>query len=533
MQKRQPHSSGEPQESKPVQKRSTKETSELSEYIFGKVPPQALPLEEAVLGALLIDRDSLNIVTDLLSPEVFYHHTHQTIYRAIIRLNDRQNPVDILTVTEELRQMAELEKIGGSYYLVELTNRVASAANIEYHSRIIIQKHIQRQLIATGSKMVQEGYDETIDCFEAMDNSEKRLFAITQNTISRSTTEAGSIALSVYKEIADSANEGEIIGEPSGITEIDSLTGGWQKSDLIVIAARPGMGKTGLALTLTINAALNGGAVAFFSLEMSNSQLVKRMISILGSISGHKIRNRRLSADDLKIAAQTVDIIDRLPIYLDDTPGINVSELRAKCRRLKRQHDIKLVIVDYLQLMTFLPEGSVNKNSIREQEVAGISRALKGLAKELNVPVIALSQLSRAVETRGGAKRPQLSDLRESGAVEQDSDQVAFIYRPEYYGILEDEAGCSLKEVAEIIFAKNRHGDTDTVKVKFEKQFTRFSSLELQTDFFARPVANTLHNALEGQNNPANMDNGTAFPAERLGHNEIKPKSRNDEDIPF
>jgi len=514
-----------------------REDAGMLQYEFGKIPPQALPLEEAVLGALMLDRDALNTVSDLLTPEAFYTTAHRVIYQAIMRLHERQNPVDLLTVSEELRKSGELENVGGSYYLAVLTNRVASAANIEYHSRIIQQKHIQRQIITTGTKMVQEGYEETIDCFDALQNAEQGLFAITQNSLSRSITKVGSLAFSTFKQIEQNvlkARTGDgITGKSSGIAEVDALTGGWHDSDLVILAARPGMGKTGFAISVAINAAKCGIPVAFFSLEMANMQLVMRMMAMLGEVNGQKMRDGKLTDEDFTVLAGAAEQLENLPIYLDDTPGISITEMRAKCRRLKRQHDIQLVIVDYLQLMTLSSGGMENKNGNREQEVSGISRALKGLAKELNVPVIALSQLSRAVETRGGAKRPQLSDLRDSGAVEQDADIVSFIYRPEYYGILEDEAGESLKGVAEIIFAKNRHGDTDTVKVKFEKQFTRFSTLKNDQVFFAPAVANAVHNAASLCKNAASLDGDAAFSSSPPPHGDVKPKSRNDEDIPF
>ncbi|MEQ1746505.1 MAG: replicative DNA helicase [Saprospiraceae bacterium] len=514
-----------------------REDAGMSQYVFGKIPPQVLPLEEAVLGALMTDREAMNIVADLLTPEAFYTPAHQAIYQAIMRLHERQHPVDILTVTEELRKCGELDRAGGSYYLVELTNRVASAANIEYHSRIIQQKHIQRQIIATGAKMVKDGYEDTIDCFDALQHAEQDLFAITQNSLSRSSTKAGSIAFSTFKQIEQNAlkarNGDGITGISAGIAEVDALTGGWQNSDLVILAARPGMGKTGFALSVALNAAKCGVPVAFFSLEMTNPQLVMRMMAMLGEVSGHKMRDGSLSDEELMTLAEAADQVENLPIYLDDTPGISIVEMRAKCRRLKRQHDVQLVIVDYLQLMTLTPGGMENKNANREQEVSGISRALKALAKELNVPVIALSQLSRAVETRGGAKRPQLSDLRDSGAVEQDADIVSFIYRPEYYGILEDESGESLKGIAEIIFAKNRHGDTDTIKVKFEKQFTRFSTLENFPHFFVPVVANAGHSRNNTPNNPAGFGGDAAFPDSPSPYGGVKPASRNDQDIPF
>lgn len=512
------------------------EEAALSQYVFGKLPPQSIPLEEAILGALMLDREALTIISDILQPEAFYQNGHQVIYKAIMRLYERQNPVDILTVTEELRKGGDLETAGGSSYLVELTNRVASAANIEYHARIILQKYIQRQLIAAGTKIVKEGYDETSDCFDALDNAEKYLFAITQNTLSRSNTEAGRVGIEVLKIIEQNfqkSRSGIVTGTTSGLRDVDTLTGGWQDSDLIILAARPGMGKTGLALTLALNAAKAEKPVAFFSLEMANTQLVMRMISILGSVSGQKMRNGNLEDYEWQLLGEMVQQIDKLPIYLDDTPSLNVFELRAKCRRMKRQHNIGLVIVDYLQLMSLSMSGQENRAVNREQEVSGISRALKGLAKEINVPIIALSQLSRAVETRGGSKRPQLSDLRDSGAVEQDADIVTFIYRPEYYGIKEDETGQSLEGVAELIFAKHRHGDTDTIKVKYEKQFARFTSLEIEQDFFAPNVANAVNKHGSSVNNPASFGGDAAFPNQPPPYGGVKPKSRNDEDIPF
>jgi replicative DNA helicase len=537
MRDQQPNSSREYQPKMRQKQPQMREDTGMSQYVFGKIPPQALPLEEAVLGALMMDREAAGIVSDLLTPEAFYTPAHQAIYCSILRLHERQHPVDLLTVTEELRKCGELDTAGGSYYLVELTSRVASTANIEYHSRIILQKHIQRQIIATGTRMVKDGYEDTVDCFEALQHAEQGLFAITQNTLSRSSAKAGSIAFSTFKQIEQNALKSRasagITGIAAGIVEVDALTGGWQNSDLVILAARPGMGKTGFALSAALNAAKCGAPVAFFSLEMANPQLVMRMMAMLGEVSGHKMRDGSLSDEELMTLAAAADRIENLPIYLDDTPAISVPEMRAKCRRLKRQHDIQLVIVDYLQLMTLAPAGLENKNANREQEVAGISRALKALAKELNVPVIALSQLSRAVETRGGAKRPQLSDLRDSGGVEQDADIVSFIYRPEYYGILEDEAGESLRGIAEVIFAKNRHGDTDTVKVKFEKQFTRFSSLENCPHFFTPTVANAGHRQNSTPNNPAGLGGDSAFPATPPPYGGIKPASRDDKDIPF
>lgn len=460
-------------------KRSQSPNNEsMSNFVFGKVQPQAIPLEEAVLGALMLDREALPMVIDTLRAESFYLESHQEIYRAIIRLFERSNPVDLLTVTEELKKAGELDRIGGGYYLVELSNRVASAANIEYHARIIAQKHIQRELITVSTRTIRDAYEDTTDVFNLLDEAEKGLFAITQNNLSRSYESMGSLSSKVLKQIEElSKKEDGLTGVPTGFTDLDRLTSGWQPSDLIIIAARPGMGKTSMVLAVALNAALDfGKGVALFSLEMASTQLVQRLISMESEIPATKFRNGKLEDYEWQMLQSTVERLNSVPIFIDDTPGINIFELRAKCRRLKMQHDIQMVIVDYLQLMT----GSVDSKGggNREQEIGSISRALKSLAKELNVPVIALSQLSRAVEVRGGSKRPQLSDLRESGSIEQDADIVSFIYRPEYYQILEDEQGQSLKGVAEFIIAKHRNGALDTIRLKFTDTFAKFSNLD-------------------------------------------------------
>ena len=784
----------------------------LSNFVFGKVQPQAVPLEEAVLGALMLDREALPMVMDILRPESFYLEAHQHIYKAVIRLFERSNPVDLLTVTEELKKAGDLDKIGGGYYLVELSNRVASAANIEYHARIIAQKHIQRELIGVSTRTIRDAYEDTTDVFNLLDEAEKGLFAITQNNLSRSYESMGSLSSKVLKQIEElSKKEDGLTGVPTGFTDLDRLTSGWQPSDLIIVAARPGMGKclgkgtlvlmydgtlrkvedlvagellmgddstprtilsttrgeemmywvrqdlgidyrvneshilslkgiataaspapgevlnisvkeylqqseafkssykgyktavdfaekpvpvhpyylglwlgadsntslppetlvlnpesegqslysvkqqasqvqpevqidkdrqapmghslqgllqdlgvwdnkqvpqdylinsktnrlellaglmdsaghnlvlskgieitlkseklargvkflgdslgfrtilteekaadiatgtdtegwrlcfygepaqiplrilreqpkpwkssknwqltdirveadtvdeyygfeldgnglflledmtvthnTSMVLAVALNAALDfGKGVALFSLEMASTQLVQRLISMESEIPATKFRNGKLEDYEWQMLQTTVERLNSVPIYIDDTPAINIFELRAKCRRLKQQHDIQLIIIDYLQLMTGSTDSSRGGN--RAQEIGSISRALKSLAKELNVPVIALSQLSRAVEVRGGSKRPQLSDLRESGSIEQDADIVSFIYRPEYYQILEDEQGQSLKGIAEFIVAKHRNGALDTVKLKFTDTFAKFSNLD-------------------------------------------------------
>lgn len=483
----------------------------LSNYVFGKVQPQALPLEEAVLGALMLDREALPMIMDILRPESFYLEAHQHIYRAVIKLFERSHPVDMLTVTEELRKSGDIDKIGGGYYLVELTHRVASAANIEYHARIIAQKHIQRELIRVSTRTIKDAYEDTTDVFNLLDEAEKGLFGITQNNLSRTYESMGSLSSKVLKQLEELAGKTDgLTGVPTGFTDLDRITSGWQPSDLVIVAARPGMGKTSLLLAMALNAAKDfNKPVALFSLEMANTQLVQRLISMEAEIPGSKMRSGKLEDYERQQLVSTVERLSSVPIFIDDTPGINIFELRAKCRRLKMQHDIQLVIIDYLQLMSGNSEN--NRNANREQEIAGISRALKSMAKELSVPVIALSQLSRAVEVRGGSKRPQLSDLRESGSIEQDADIVAFIYRPEYYQILEDENGQSLKGIAELIIAKHRHGALDTVRLKFVDQFAKFNNLD-------DPAFAGLHDPLTGPFTPSG----------------ITMQSRmNEEDIPF
>jgi replicative DNA helicase len=451
--------------------------SDASSFAFGKIPPQSIPLEEAVLGAILTTKDSLTVVLDILRPETFYLEAHQFIYKSMVRLFEKSQPIDLLTVTEDLKKQGVFDKIGGAYYLIDLTNRVASAANIEFHARILAQKHIQRELIRSSTNIVKLAFEDTTDVFDLLDSAETELFQIAQNNLSRGAESLSSLSSKVLRSLEElSKREDGLTGVPTGFTELDRITSGWQPSDLIIVAARPGMGKTSFTLALARNAAYDfKKPVAMFSLEMSNVQFAQRLISMESEISGSKLRNGKLESHEWHQLHAAIEKINEAQIFIDDTPGINVFELRAKCRRLKMQHDIQLIIIDYLQLMS--GTGTEGKGN-REQEISTISRALKGLAKELSVPVIALSQLSRAVETRGGSKKPQLSDLRESGAIEQDADIVSFIYRPEYYGLLEDEEGNSQKGVAEIIIAKHRNGALDTVKLKFIDQFAKFTNLD-------------------------------------------------------
>lgn len=491
--------------------RKNKRESDIAAFEMGKVQPQAVPLEEAVLGAIMLDKDALPIVLDILKPSSFYKEAHKLIFKAMMDLFEKSQPVDLLTVDEKLKKNGDLDKVGGPFYLVELTNRVASAANIEYHARIIAQKHIQRELIRVSTKVIKDAFEDTTDVFSLLDQAEQGLFEITQQNLSKGVESMGTLTSRALKMLEElSQKEEGLTGVPTGFTDLDRLTSGWQPSDLIIVAARPGMGKTSFTLALARNAAMDfNKGVAIFSLEMSNVQLVQRLISMEAEISGSKLRSGKLEDYEWQQLQSAIEKMSEVPIFIDDTPGINIFELRAKCRRLKMQHDIQIIIIDYLQLMSGGGDGSKNTN--REQEISGISRALKGLAKELSVPVIALSQLSRAVETRGGSKRPQLSDLRESGAIEQDADIVSFIYRPEYYQILEDEEGQSLKGIGEIIIAKHRNGALDTIKLKFTDRFAKFSNLD-------DPNFNELTDAL----NPGTPSNIIT-----------RPSKMNDDDIPF
>ncbi len=464
-------------------RRVTKPTSAQQLMDIGKIPPQAVELEEAVLGAVMLESDSLAIVIDILQPESFYKDVNSRIWLAITRLFSKSSPVDILTVTQELKSSGELEIVGGAYYITQLTNRVSSAANSEFHARIVAQKFIQRELIRISSDIIRESYEESADVFEQLDKAEQALFSISKSVIKKEVSHVSKILHNVIKELElkETIEQG-LFGVPSGITSLDRNTGGWQKSDLIIIAARPAMGKTALVLTMASNASVKfKRPTAIFSLEMSEEQLITRLISSETEISNSSFK--RVSSDskfqdyEWHLINDKVGVIAQAPLYIDDTPRLSIFELRAKARRLKEHHKIELIIIDYLQLMNGGGEQKGNGN--REQEIANISRSLKALAKELNIPIIALSQLSRAVETRGGDKRPVLSDLRESGAIEQDADIVMFIHRPSYYGITEDRDGNDCRQLSELIIAKHRNGPVDSVKAKYEDRFTRFTDWEV------------------------------------------------------
>lgn len=442
---------------------------------LGKVPPQATDLEEAVLGALMIEQNAVNEVIDVLQPESFYREAHRKIYAVIYDLFERAEPVDIMTVTAELRKKGDLDLVGGAYYVSYLTNRVASSANIQTHARIIAQKHILRELIRISSETIREAYEESTDVFDLLDKAEADLFTVAQGNIRKQWDSLAGVLKTAIENIEAAKNNVDgVSGVPTGFTALDRVTSGWQNSDMIIIAARPGMGKTAFVLSMARNIAVDFNLpVAVFSLEMSSVQLVNRLISAETGIAGDKLRRGNLEDHEFTQLHTRIKKLSKASIYIDDTPSLSVFELRAKARRMKTKHNISLIIVDYLQLMT---AGKDKGN--REQEISTISRSIKTVAKELDIPIIALSQLSRAVETRGGDKKPVLSDLRESGAIEQDADIVSFIYRPEYYDILQDEEGNSLEGLGQVIIAKHRNGALETVSLKFIKDFAKFENID-------------------------------------------------------
>ncbi|MBC6409265.1 MAG: replicative DNA helicase [Ekhidna sp.] len=465
---------GVPQSSATSAKSRQLGISSLSEHL-GKLPPQAIEIEEAVLGALMLERDALSNVMDILHPESFYRDAHQEIYAAIVDLFKDSQPVDIKTVTHQLRKAGKLEWVGGAHYVVELTTKVNSAANVEYHARIIAEQSIKRELIRISSEIQKDAYEDTIDVFKLLDRAEQSLFDVSESHIRKNYDKMSSLMHQAIDEIQTRKDRKDgLTGVPSGFSALDRVTSGWQASDLIIIAARPGMGKTAFVVSALRNAAIDFDTpVAIFSLEMSSVQLVNRLISAEAELPGEKIKKGDLADYEWEQMIHKTRKLSEAPIFIDDTPALSILELRAKCRRLASQHGVTLIIIDYLQLMSGDADNRGGGN--REQEIASISRALKGIAKELNVPVIALSQLSRAVETRGGDKRPQLSDLRESGSIEQDADMVMFLYRPEYYGLDADVDGMPLQGLGEMIIAKHRNGSLDTVNLKFIGKFTKFT----------------------------------------------------------
>ncbi len=451
-----------------ISEQTTNNAATLATLERGKIPPQDIRLEEAVLGGMLIDKKGVDEVIDILKAEAFYRPAHQLIYEAISELFKNTQPIDILTVADQLRKQGKLEAVGGEFYLIQLTQKVSSAAHIEFHARVVLQKHIQRSLIKISNEIIEEAYDETTDVFDLLDSAETKLYNVTDSNLKRSSESARDLVIKARKKIEEIFNRGEeFSGVASGFTEIDKVTAGWQPTDLIIVAARPAMGKTAFTLSMARNISIEGKMpVAFFSLEMSSVQLITRLIASETGLSSDKLRKGNLEDHEWQQLNFKVRELENAPLYIDDTPSLSIFDLRAKARRLVSQYGIKIIIIDYLQLMT---AGGGKGTGNREQEISTISRNLKALAKELNVPIIALSQLSRNVENRPGHKRPQLADLRESGAIEQDADIVTFLYRPEYYkqDTWDDPENSPTTNQAEFIIAKHRNGGLDNIRLKF------------------------------------------------------------------
>lgn len=445
----------------------------------GRVLPQAIDFEEAVLGAMMLEQNAAVSVIDMLREEMFYKESHQKIYKAITQVFHANDPVDLLSVANQLRKNGDLEAIGGAYYLSSLTNRIVSSANIEYHARIVSEKFIQRKLISVSTETIHNAYDNSLDVLEMLDTAEKNLFDIAEQNFRRDSRTMPDIIREVLSDLqAMKVSDKKLRGLPSGFTELDRVTNGWQKANLIIIAARPGMGKTAFVLSMARNIAIEQQKpLAFFSLEMSAADLVMRLISAESGFKQNQLKKGDLTDEDWAVLVNKMTELSNAKLLIDDTAGLSIFELRAKCRRFKQQYDIQGVIIDYLQLMS---GGQDLKGGNREQEISTISRSLKALSKELDIPVIALSQLNRSVESRTTqSKRPQLSDLRESGAIEQDADLVLFIYRPEYYKLttFEDQK-TPAAGLAEIMIAKHRNGPLKDVKLRFIADYAQFCDID-------------------------------------------------------
>lgn len=452
--------------------------------VYDRLPPQAIDAEMAVLGSIMLEDESVGKVIDLLNADCFYRSAHRKIFKAALQLYERSAPVDVITLSEELKRQKSLEEVGGSYYLTELVESIPSAANIEYHARIVLEKYLLRKLIEESASIAHDCYEGIADVYDILDHAEQRIFSLSDKQLRSTFEHIDPIMHETMETIAKyHERHGMVTGVATGYNKLDELTSGFQPGELIIVAGRPSMGKTAFCLNLARNAAVEAEMpVGFFSLEMSKRQLALRMLCAEARVDAHAVRTGTLSEDQWPKLSTCVGVLAEAPIYIDDTPGINVLELRAKARRLKKEKRIGMIMVDYLQLMQG-PRGAES----RQQEISVISRSLKALAKELDVPVVALSQLSRAVEIRGGDRRPMLSDLRESGAIEQDADMVLFIYRPEFYGKTEDDSGKSIEGMAEIIIGKQRNGPIGTVHLSFIKRWAKFENPAYEEDMQGIP----------------------------------------------
>jgi len=441
----------------------------MAEERYERVPPQNVEAEQAVLGALFIDPEAWFTVSDQLGVDDFYRSAHKRIFQAVADVASKMEPIDLITVTACLRDKGHLEEVGGVGYLAALTNVVPTAANVEHHTGLVREKSVLRKLISVATSIASTGYEGAADVSEIIDDAEQKIFDLAQDRITRGFTPIRDILMGTFEQIETLyANKGSLIGIPTGYPDLDRMTSGFQPSDLIIVAARPSVGKTAFALNMAQNVAVrNHATVAIFSLEMSKEQLVQRIICAEANIDSQRLRTGFLEENDWPKLTMAIGTLSEAPIYIDDTPNISVAEMRSKCRRLQAEHDLKLIVIDYLQLV----RGKARSEN-RQQEISEISRTLKALARELKVPVIALSQLSRGVEQRQD-KRPLLSDIRESGSIEQDADVVAFLYRDDYYN--EDS---EKKNIIEIIIAKQRNGPTGKVELVFLKNYNKFVSLE-------------------------------------------------------
>lgn len=446
-----------------------------------RIPPHSNDAEQVVLGAMMLSKEAVNKIIPMLKTEAFYRETHQFIYTAMTSLFERNQPIDIITLKDELQKMGKLQEVGGSYYLSEINSKTPTSANAEHHARIIFEKYLKRKMISTSLEIMGNCFSETTDAFEEIDRASQQIFEIAEsrsgNRSYRPLKKLAMETVEILEKIsAHFQDGGGVVGVPTGLSRLDNMTGGFQKSDMIIIAARPSMGKTALCLSMARNMAVDyKKAVAFFSLEMSAQQLVIRLISAESGVNMQKLRTGDLKNDDWTNIVKTINNLADAPIYIDDSPAMSILDLRARARQMKKEHNIEAIIIDYLQLM------HAPKSESREREISIISRGLKQLAKELDIPVIALSQLNRSVEGRGD-KRPMLSDLRESGSIEQDADLVAFVHRPEYYGITVDEDGNPTDGVAELIIGKQRNGPTGIAKVAFLRESARFENLAYHYD---------------------------------------------------
>lgn len=492
----------------------------------GKVPPNAIDFEKLIIGSCLIDKKGLDHTVDLLTPEVFYDPRHQEIFRAIFSLFSNNHPVDLMTVIQELKRTEKLSAAGGDHYIIELTMGVSSSAHIEYHVRIVLEKYILRSLINISANVIDTAYKESADVFELLDKAEQSFFEVTNGTIKKGFDTANTLVKEAIDKVKSLKDKGGLSGIPSGFRDIDKETGGWQPTDLIIIAARPAMGKTAFILSMARNITVEHNIpMALFSLEMASVQLITRMISSEIEVSSEKLRKGTLNDEEWQRLFNNVTALEKAPLFIDETPALSIFDFRAKCRRLVMQHGVKIIMVDYLQLMT---ANSGGKGGNREQEISTISRSLKAIAKELNVPVIALSQLSRSVESRPD-KRPQLSDLRESGAIEQDADIVSFIYRPEYYKLTEWPDGTPSQNQAELIIAKHRNGSVTDVRLSFQSNIARFS--DLNTYESNTPNFNTSQEPNGFENIRTTIDPSTAF---GTSNGNLSGSAMNDDnDLPF